>query len=120
MVRQLEPYRSARLLLAYGGPIRGVAARCHVIDAQRDDVTAAELAVNGQVEERSRLRSAICSFVRMDQTWLGRSGGFAPTSLPLFQGTRRAGLRFSIPKLPSCSEQTGRRESLSRKQREMV
>ena len=26
-----------------------------------------------------------------DHTWLGRSGGFAPTSLPLFQGVRRTG-----------------------------
>ena len=25
----------------------------------------------------------------MDQTWLGRSGGFAPMSLPLFQGSLR-------------------------------
>jgi hypothetical protein len=34
------------------------------------------------------LRSAIWSFVRIDQTYFGRSGGLAPTSLPLFQGPR--------------------------------
>jgi hypothetical protein len=27
----------------------------------------------------------------MDQTWLGRNGGFGPTSFPLFQGGRRGG-----------------------------
>jgi len=40
---------------------------------------------------RSRVRPSICSFVRIDQTWLCRSGGFGPTSLPLFQGGRRDG-----------------------------
>src|SRR5258708_31318663 len=35
---------------------------------------------------RSRLRSATWSLVRIDQTCFGRSGGLAPTSLPLFQG----------------------------------
>jgi hypothetical protein len=34
---------------------------------------------------KSRLRSAIWSLVRIDQTCFGRSGGFAPISLPLFQ-----------------------------------
>src|SRR6476646_4159616 len=37
---------------------------------------------------RSRVRPSTWSFVRMDQTCLGRSGGFAPTILPLFHGTR--------------------------------
>jgi hypothetical protein len=37
---------------------------------------------------KSRLRSAIWSFVRIDQTCFGCSGGLAPTSLPLFQGPR--------------------------------
>jgi hypothetical protein len=34
----------------------------------------------------SRMRSSSCSFVRIDQTWLACSGGFAPISLPLFHG----------------------------------
>src|ERR1700757_4374520 len=38
---------------------------------------------------RSRVRPAICSFVRIDQTCFGRRGGLAPISLPLFQGSRR-------------------------------
>jgi hypothetical protein len=33
---------------------------------------------------------------QLDQTWLGRSGGFAPVSLPLFQGSRRTSFRSSI------------------------
>src|SRR5438105_3406064 len=37
----------------------------------------------------SRVRPAICSLVRIDQTCFGRRGGLAPISLPLFQGSRR-------------------------------
>src|SRR3982751_4399533 len=39
---------------------------------------------------RSRVRPSIWSFVRINQTCLGRSGGFAPVSFPLFHGTRWA------------------------------
>jgi hypothetical protein len=35
-----------------------------------------------------RARPSIWSVVQIDQTCLGRSGGFAPVSLPLFQGNR--------------------------------
>src|SRR5271169_5519586 len=34
---------------------------------------------------KSRIRPSTWSFVRIDQTCFGRSGGFAPISLPLFQ-----------------------------------
>src|SRR5580704_9558795 len=37
---------------------------------------------------RSRVRPSTWSFVRIDQTCFGRSGGFAPTIFPLFHGTR--------------------------------
>src|SRR5437879_1450166 len=37
---------------------------------------------------RSRARPSIWSFVRIDQTCWGRSGGFAPVSFPLFHGAR--------------------------------
>jgi hypothetical protein len=37
---------------------------------------------------KSRVRPSTLSFVRIDQTCFGRSGGFAPISLPLFQGVR--------------------------------
>ena len=42
---------------------------------------------------RSRERPSNWSFVRIDQTCLGRSGGFAPVSFPLFQGTRLSARR---------------------------
>src|SRR5438046_9850914 len=45
---------------------------------------------------RSRTRPSIWSFVRIDQTCFGRSGGFAPVSLPLFQGTRLWGVGVAI------------------------
>src|SRR5437870_521774 len=40
----------------------------------------------------SRIRPSTCSLVRIDQTCFGRSGGLAPTNLPLFQAPRRAEL----------------------------
>src|SRR5215207_5854147 len=45
---------------------------------------------------RSRVRPSIWSFVRIDQTCFGRSGGFAPVSLPLFQGTRFGSVGVAI------------------------
>src|SRR5260370_28887706 len=45
---------------------------------------------------RSRLRSAIWSLVRIDQTCLGRSGGLAPISLPLFQAARLGAASVSL------------------------
>src|SRR5580704_13249139 len=45
---------------------------------------------------RSRTRPSIWSFVRIDQTCFGLSGGFAPVSLPLFQGTRLWGVGVAI------------------------
>jgi hypothetical protein len=42
---------------------------------------------------------SICSFVRIDQTWLRRSGGFGPTSLPLFQGGQRDGFAELVDSL---------------------
>ena len=52
LVGQLEPHRPARLLLSDGRSVHRVAARRHVIDAHGDDVTAAQLAVDGEIEER--------------------------------------------------------------------
>ena len=34
-------------------------------------------------------RATVGLLGEIDHTWLGRSGGFAPMSLPLFQGVRR-------------------------------
>src|SRR5690349_23665038 len=49
---------------------------------------------------RSRFLPSIWSFVLIDHTWLGLSGGFAPTSFPLFHGTRTG---FTIEEACSCS-----------------
>jgi len=53
-----------------------------------DSVTATKFAVDRQVEHGKIASTAFWSLVRIDQTCLGRSGGFAPISLPLFHGTR--------------------------------
>jgi hypothetical protein len=61
------------------------------LDPDGNDITAAKLAVDCQIEHCEVARTAsIWSFVRIDQTCLGRSrsGGFAPVSFPLFHGTR--------------------------------
>jgi hypothetical protein len=55
---------------------------------QSDNVAAAQLAVDGKVEPKSRVRPSIWSLVRIDHTCFGRSGGFDPISLLLFHGVR--------------------------------
>jgi hypothetical protein len=62
----------------------------------------AGLFLDRQIDHREITRALRdCSLVRIDQTCFGRSGGLAPTSLPLCQGTRfdAAGAGFSL----SCS-----------------
>ena len=62
----------------------------HLRPARRRHRNRAQLAIDRQIERaRSRAGLSINSRVRIDQTWLGRSGGLAPISLPLFQGVRR-------------------------------
>src|SRR5580700_5492977 len=57
---------------------------------------------------RSRSRPPTWSFVRMDQTCFGRSGGLAPTIFPLFQGLRLEAastiLKTSVMVTSSASE----------------
>ena len=73
--------------------IERIPIRRHVIDADGDNVAAAQLAVDRQVEQREiPFEPPICSLVLIDHTWLGRSGGLTPMSLPLFHGARRAGV----------------------------
>ena len=67
-----------------------VAVRCDVLDFNVQHITAAEFAVDRQIEHGKVSRGpAIINRVLIDQTWFGRSGGFAPINLPLFQGVRR-------------------------------
>ena len=49
--------------------------------------------VGGHIKVGDALPSEmkICNMVRIDQTWLGFSGGLASTSLPLFHGLRPEG-----------------------------
>ena len=58
--------------------LREVASRmgCEVVKVYRDH------------RVRSRVRPSIIRRVLIDHTCFGRSGGFAPISLPLFQGVR--------------------------------
>ena len=51
LLGQLEPDGPARLLLAHGRPVDGVAVGSHVIDPDRYDITAAQLAVDSEIEE---------------------------------------------------------------------
>jgi hypothetical protein len=78
----------------------------------RHDIEAAQIAVDGSA--RSRVRLSSCSSVRIDQTWLARSGGFDPISLPLSRGWRRgvlldgiASLSFMIGLLVGETDQSG-------------
>jgi len=93
LVGQLEPDRPTCLLLANRGAVQRVTVRRNIIDANGNDVTATQLSIARLNSARSRLRSSICSLVRIDQAWLGRRGGLGPTSLPLFQGVRQIGRR---------------------------
>src|SRR5579863_7714245 len=96
LIAQFKSDRPARFLLPDGCSIRR-ATGGDILDPNGNDVAATKLAVDCQIEHaRSRPRPSIWSFVRMDQTCFGRSGGFAPVSFPLFQGTRLgAGVAFT-------------------------
>jgi hypothetical protein len=87
LLGEFEPDWATGLLLADCCSIECVAVGGHVIDAHRHDIAAAQFVSMARLNSaRSRVRPSSCSFVRIDQTWLARSGGFAPISLPLFQG----------------------------------
>jgi len=89
-LRDLELDRPLRLLLQDDRPGRDLVAVADIADLEIDEVTAAQLAVDAEVEHRElsdaarhlrRTRSAQMSF--------SLSGTFWPTILPLFQGSRR-------------------------------
>ena len=69
--------------------IRRVSAGSDILDPDRDDVTAAQLAVDRQVEHGEVPSTTFdLEFCPDRPNVLGRNGGFAPVTLPLFQGTR--------------------------------
>jgi hypothetical protein len=49
---EFEPHRPASFFLAYDSAVKSIPTRGHIFDADRDNVTAAELAVDREVEER--------------------------------------------------------------------
>src|SRR5258708_14839733 len=85
----LESHRHAGLLLAHCCALDGVSVRRNVFHLRATTSQPRSLLSIARLNiARSRLRSATWSLVRIDQTCFGRSGGLAPTSLPLFQGPR--------------------------------
>jgi hypothetical protein len=56
---QLEPDGSAGLALADSGAVDGVAVRRHVIDAERHQIAASQLAVDGEVEQHQVTRAPL-------------------------------------------------------------
>ena len=85
---QIKSDGSPRFLLPDGCAIRRVAAGGDMLNPDGDDITPTKLTVDCQIEHGEvASRPSIWSFVRLDQTCLGLSGGLAPVSLPLFQGT---------------------------------
>ena len=89
--------------------VGGISARRKVIDFQGYDIAAAQLAIDGDVEQRQIAHSAFdLELGSIDQTCFGRSGGFAPTIFPLFQGTcfetARMVLGLSVMLTSSASE----------------
>jgi site-specific DNA recombinase len=83
-LQQLDPLRDELFPAEH---VRIVALLVERVNIGADELNV-RLCVNGA---RSRILSSICSLVLIYQTWLGRTGGFAPTSFRLFQGMR-AGL----------------------------
>jgi len=76
LLGKLEPHRVAGLPLANGCSVERVAVRRHVIHANGDNIAAAQLTVDGEVEQGEVTHAPI-------ELQLG------PDDLPLFQGSRR-------------------------------
>jgi hypothetical protein len=69
----------------------------NVLDLEGDNIAAAQLAVDGEVEQR-QVALAVCDLKygtnRPDVFW--RSGGLAPINLPLFQAARMGAVNVSL------------------------
>src|SRR5258705_13411145 len=87
------------LLLSYRCTIRRVSSGSDILDLDRDDVTAAKLAVNRQIKHGKVAKATLDLKLRPNRPdMLGRSGGFAPVSLPLFQGRRLIAVAIEFSK----------------------
>jgi hypothetical protein len=82
---QFKLNRATGFLLHDHGSLSDVSGHCNITDPQGHQITTAELAVNGQVKQcKVTPLPSIWSRIRMAQTALGLSGGFWPSSLPLW------------------------------------
>jgi hypothetical protein len=52
LFRQFEPDRASGLFLPHGRPLDGIAIGSNVLDHEGYDITAPQLAVDGQIEQR--------------------------------------------------------------------
>jgi hypothetical protein len=76
---------------------RGAAPSRNILYPDGDDVTAAKLAVDRQIEQGKVSHTTFDLQLGPDcPDVFGRSGGFAPVSLPLFQGTRLGDVEAAI------------------------
>ena len=101
LLGDFEPDRNASLFLPDGGAIDGVSMGRDVVDLERDDITASQLAVDGEIEHRQVSSTSFdLEFGpdRPDMLWPQRS--FAPISLPLFQAVRLGAAGIGL--LSSC------------------
>jgi hypothetical protein len=109
MLRHLKPDGLAGLLLAHGRSINSMPVRSNVLPLKLTTSHPRSLLSMARLNmARSRVRSAICSLVRIGQTCFGRRGGFTPINLPLFQGSRLAAGRIaSVRSLLCCRGLSG-------------
>jgi hypothetical protein len=58
LIREFEPHWPSGLFLADGRAVKGVSARCYVLDPDCNDIAAAEFAVDREIE-KCQIASAI-------------------------------------------------------------
>ena len=90
LLGDLELHWSLCFLLHDNRAAGDVTALDHIMDAQRDQITPAQFAVDGEIEQREISGAMIqLQSNSMAQTSFSFSGGFYPRSLPLFHGIAR-------------------------------
>jgi hypothetical protein len=107
LLGELEAYRATGLPLPHGSTVGGVAVRSDVIDLDGDDIAAAQLAVDRQVEHREVTCSSLDVEPRSDRPNVLRpERGLCADQLALVPGnTRRLRgkiSRFGHGQLLSC------------------
>lgn len=92
LVCQFEAHRPARLFLPDGCAIHRVATRSHIVNADGDDITAAQLAIDRQIEEREVALLALDLQLGPDQPDVARSQWrFGAAELALVPGLAAGG-----------------------------